>query len=62
MIVNVVMVSGMISLALAVGACIGILLNIHPLNEDFRRMTFVMMYIAFVGLLVLGLGALLNGR
>ena len=40
---NALMAIPIILLALATGICGGILEDIHPLNADFRKLTFLMM-------------------
>lgn len=56
------MVVPIVLLALATGFCRGILEQVHPLNEDFRRLTILMMYVfGLATVLCAGVG-MVHGR
>lgn len=49
-------------LSIAVGFCRGVLEQVHPLNEDFRKYTILMMYVFAAGLILCVVAGLLHGR
>ena len=56
------MVVPIVLLALAIGFCRGILEQVHPLNEDFRKITILMMYIFGIALLLCAAAGLIYGQ
>lgn len=62
MLVRVTLVLGTIGLAVACGVCIGILQRIHPLNEDFEKLTKLMLGLSAAGGLLCAVGAVLHGK
>lgn len=62
MIVRVTLVLGTIGLAVACGVCVGIPQKIHPLNEDFEKLTKLMLTLSTVGMALCAMGAILYGQ